>query len=83
MQQFLERKINKLDDHPQIKRALRTGYPEPVDAPLFLCQDTGGCGAPIYPGDTYFDVDGFILCEDCGRAYLDERFGRTAREHDR
>lgn len=66
-----------IPDHPAIARTLRTGYPEPMDAPLYLCEDTGGCGAPIYPGDDYYEVDGFILCEECGRAYLDEKFRRS------
>lgn len=70
--------MQQLSNHPQIERALRTGYPEPEEKPLFICGDTGGCGAPIYPGDMYYDVDGFVLCEDCGRDYLDQQYRRTA-----
>ncbi|MDD4715904.1 MAG: hypothetical protein PHT34_05115 [Oscillospiraceae bacterium] len=71
--------MQQLSDHPQTRRALRTGYPQPEEKPLFVCQGTGGrCGAPIYEEDFYYDVDGSVLCEECGPDYFSRRFGKRA-----
>jgi len=70
--------MKQLNDQPAIARALRTGYPDPERNPPLICEDTSGCAAPIYPGDTYYEVDGLILCEECGREYLDELYKREA-----
>jgi len=70
--------MKPLNDHPAIARALRTGYPAPEGKPPLMCDDTNGCDTRIYPGDTYYDVDGLILCEECGREYLDALYRKRA-----
>ena len=46
--------------------------------PWGVCGDTMSCDTPIYPGDEYYEVDGYILCGKCGRAYMDELYRRRA-----
>jgi formylmethanofuran dehydrogenase subunit E len=50
----------------------------PEDKPKYICEDTSGCNEPIYEGEDYYRVDGYILCEDCGRRYLDELYKKRA-----
>lgn len=49
-------------------------YDEPK--PFFKC-DCEGCN--IYEGDYYYDVNGYIVCEDCKIKYIN-RFRRVANE---
>lgn len=50
--------------HPEITRALRTGYPRPEIRPAAapVCQL---CGYAVRPGELYGACDGKVLCGSC------------------
>ena len=48
---------------------------QPMYRPLCRCEE---CGGDIYEGDYYFDFDGDVICENCVRDYVKERFRRCA-----
>jgi formylmethanofuran dehydrogenase subunit E len=52
-------------DHPDIERAMRTGYPrreEREREPVYICSE---CCETIYAGERYLDVFGEQFCQDC------------------
>lgn len=49
-------------EHPDITRALRTGYPHPERKPKIRCEE---CGAELDGEKVYEDEDHEYLCEDC------------------
>lgn len=58
-------------------------FPEPPLEPRYphtwlSCQDTNGCNEPIYEGDEYYEIDGYVLCADCGKKYIDELYKHIA-----
>ena len=64
---------------------MRKPYSEPEPSldppeaiPLFHCEDTSGCGEPIYEGEEYYEIDGFKLCEEHGKEYINALYKRTA-----
>ena len=30
------------------------------------------CGCELYEGEKFYDIEGEILCEDCGKGWLEE-----------
>lgn len=57
-----------IPDHPEIARALRTGYPRPLP-PHVTCRD---CDKELYGDDPVYLVDGAIVCEGCLEERIDE-----------
>lgn len=55
--------MERLPEHPGIRAALRTGYPNGYDPGLFTTCDW--CGEEIFIGDDYYDIHGEILCAEC------------------
>lgn len=61
-----------IPDHPDIARALATGYPHPVKEPDPVnCTD---CGLELTGEDTVFIYDGEPCCENCCRDRIEEEF---------
>ena len=59
-------------DHPEIARALATGYPHPVKEPEPVnCTD---CGLELTGKETVFIYDGEPCCENCCRDRIEEEF---------
>lgn len=55
--------IKDVSDHPDIRRAERTGYPSyRQQRVIFHCDE---CGESIYEGDTYYRIGDSIICADC------------------
>lgn len=48
--------------------------------PVYLCEDSRGCRNGIYDGEPYYEIDGFLLCEACGKRYLDALYQKRASE---
>lgn len=49
--------------------------PEPV-----VFAECGCCGGEIYEGETFFDIDGEYIHEDCLHDFADEYFADRKRE---
>lgn len=64
----------ELPDHPEIARAMRTGYPYPAPAESLECTD---CGADLVGDDEVYDWDTDLVCEDC---FLDRLLYLTPNE---
>lgn len=59
---------NSIPDHPEIARALRTGYPG-LPQPHITCAD---CDRELYGDDLVYAPDGVMVCEDCMEARIQE-----------
>jgi len=54
---------NNCPEHPDIQRALDTGYGYIEEADLLLCPN---CGTDLYPSETVYKLDGRVIgCEHC------------------
>lgn len=62
--------------HAEIENRMVVDSQWPEDKPLLQCV-CNGCN--IYEGDDYYDVNGYIVCEDCKIKYIN-RFRRVANE---
>jgi len=61
--------LTDIPDHPDIARALATGYPHP-EKPCIRCCD---CNKSLTDKDVY-DWDGDFLCEGCVKERIEENF---------
>lgn len=70
---------NACPDHPAIRMAELTGYPEGEPEAALYCTE---CGQEIYEGEDYYEIGGLALCERCtgGHRAVAEREGRWNRE---
>jgi len=55
--------MERLLDHPAIRRTERTGYPRGYDPRTFTTCDW--CGGDICVGNAYYEIHGEILCREC------------------
>jgi len=64
-------------EHPMITRALRTGYPYPIESEHW---GVDACGDEILYGDTIYEFpDGEIVLEENIREYLIHVLGATRK----
>lgn len=59
-----------IPEHPQVARALATGYPEPIPDSIF-CEE---CSHEFEADDKVYLYDGERLCENCCRERIMEDF---------
>lgn len=57
-------------DHPEVARAIETGYPEYISG--IVCVD---CGNEYYGDEKMYEFDGEYVCSDCTRDRLLDAFG--------
>jgi len=50
----------------------------PEDAPVKFCEGDDCIDTAIYAGQDYYEIDGNVYCESCGRTYLDFLYKVTA-----
>lgn len=62
--------MNEIFEHPQISRALLTGYPEEEPEPV-RCED---CGEQITADEKVFLFDDEAVCENCCRDRIEDNF---------
>ncbi len=55
--------MERIPDHPAIRRAEETGYPYGHDPRKYTTCDW--CGGDIHYGDRFYNIHGEILCEAC------------------
>ena len=53
--------MHNFPDHPDVARALETGYPHIGDTALHC----DVCGAGIHEDEPYYEIAGDIYCPDC------------------
>lgn len=52
-----------LPDHPVIRNMERTGYPDGKPPKVIcICSE---CGAEIFEGEKYYNINGEPWCEEC------------------
>lgn len=62
-----------IPDHPEIARALATGYPGPIhERPIVI--PCSGCGAELAEDDLVYDWMGELICETCVKIRMEEDF---------
>lgn len=59
----------EIPEHPEIARALKTGYPAKEDSKAIHCVD---CETILAEHDTVYIFDGDYLCEKCVMERIEE-----------